>query len=263
MIDLHGAVLSQNGLDNSGKRGSVQWGQSNSVALTLKALNKIRDDFASHPAVAAIELLNEPMGPQLDMGMVEQFMKDGAQNLQGAGVAVTFHDAFRSVTSWNNWGTNLDSMMLDTHHYEVFDAGTLRLDINGHVGSACGFGNLLATTTHWTVVGEWSGALTDCAKWLNGRGVGARYDGTYNYNGLSFQYTGSCDGKRTGGVAQLSATDRANLKQFINAQLAAFEKADGWFFWTWKTEGAAEWDFRELANASIIPQPLSSRGKFL
>ena len=261
MIDLHGAMLSQNGLDNSGKRGSVQWGQGNSVAVTLKALNKIRDDFASHPAVASIELLNEPMGPKLDMGMVEQFMTEGAQNLQGADIAIAFHDAFRGVTSWNNWGAGMSSLLLDTHHYEVFDATTLRLDINGHVGAACGFGGIMAGSTHWTVAGEWSGALTDCAKWLNGRGVGARYDGTYNYNGQTSQYIGSCDGKRTGGVAQLSAADRANTKRFINAQMAAFEKADGWFFWTWKTEGASEWDFRELANAGIIPQPLSSRGK--
>ena len=261
MIDLHGAMLSQNGLDNSGKRGNVQWGQGNSVEITHKALNKLRDDFASHPAVAAIELLNEPMGPQLDMGMVERFMEDGAKDLQGTGVAIAFHDAFRGITSWNSWGAGLSALLLDTHHYEVFDAGTLKLDINEHVGVACGFGNSMATTTHWTISGEWSGALTDCAKWLNGRGIGARYDGTFNLNGQTSQYIGSCDGKRSGGVAQLSGTDRANIKRFINAQITAFEKAEGWIFWTWKTEGAPEWDFRELANAGIIPQPLSSKGK--
>ena len=109
--------------------------------------------------------------------------------------------------------------------------------------------------------GEWSNAITDCAKWLNGRGVGARYDGTFSYNGQTSQHIGSCDGKRSGGVARLGAADRANIKRFINAQMTAFEKAEGWIFWTWKTEGAPEWDFRELANTGIIPQPLSSKGK--
>jgi glucan 1,3-beta-glucosidase len=41
------------------------------------------------------------------------------------------------------------------------------------------------------MVGEWSLASTDCAFWLNGRGVGARYDGTYPYS----PRVGSCQGK--------------------------------------------------------------------
>lgn len=74
MIDLHGAPGSQNGFDNSGKRGEVGWAQGNTVEQTLKAIRKIRDDHASHPAVASIELLNEPMGPSLDMDVVRQFV---------------------------------------------------------------------------------------------------------------------------------------------------------------------------------------------
>lgn len=62
MIDLHGAPGSQNGFDNSGCKGPIEWTQGDTVDQTLKALNKIRDDHASNPAVASIELLNEPMG---------------------------------------------------------------------------------------------------------------------------------------------------------------------------------------------------------
>ena len=73
MIDLHGAPGSQNGFDNSGRKGAIDWTQGNTVAQTITALNKIRDDHASHPAVAAIELINEPLGPDLDMDTVRQF----------------------------------------------------------------------------------------------------------------------------------------------------------------------------------------------
>ncbi|RYO96449.1 hypothetical protein DL766_003954 [Monosporascus sp. MC13-8B] len=258
MIDLHGAPLSQNGLDNSGRRGPVQWGQDNSVDTTLNALNKIRDDFASHPAVAAIQLLNEPMGPQLDMNMVRQFMTEGYNNLQGSNVAVAVHDAFQGVTSWNDWGADMPSLVLDTHHYQVFESGTLQLDAVGHAAAACGFGDLMATANKVTISGEWSGAMTDCAKWLNGRGVGARYDGTFNFNGQTSQRIGSCDGKYSGTVDQLSEADRANIRRFIHAQMVAYEKADGWIFWTWKTESAPEWDFRMLTNAGLVPQPLGA-----
>ncbi|RYO74941.1 hypothetical protein DL764_010623 [Monosporascus ibericus] len=262
MIDLHGAPLSQNGLDNSGKRGPVQWGQGNSVGATLNALNKIRDDFASHPAVAAIQLLNEPMGPKLDMNVVRQFMKEGYNNLQSSNVAVAVHDAFQGVTGWNDWGAGMSSLVLDTHHYQVFESGMLQLDAAGHAAAACGFGDQMAAANKMTISGEWSGAMTDCAKWLNGRGVGARYDGTFNFNGQTSQYIGPCDGKYSGTVEQLSEADRANIRRFIHAQMAAYEKADGWIFWTWKTEGAAEWDFRMLTNAGLVPQSLGAIGKF-
>jgi glucan 1,3-beta-glucosidase len=43
--------------------------------------------------------------------------------------------------------------------------------------------------------------------------------------------------------------------------MVAFEKADGWIFWTWKTESAPEWDFQALAGAGVIPS-LDSLGKY-
>jgi glucan 1,3-beta-glucosidase len=260
MLDLHGAPLSQNGFDNSGQRGPVGWTQGDSVQTTLRAINQLRDDFGNHPAVAAIELLNEPMGPQLDMNVVRQFYYDGWGNLRDAPVATVFHDAFQGVTSWNNdyFGAGLSNLVLDTHHYEVFSSGELQRSPQDHVSSACAFGGQMASTDKITIAGEWSGALTDCAKYLNGRGVGARYDGTFNYNGQGSYYIGNCDGKSVGTVAGLSDADKSNIKNFINAQIAAYEKADGWIFWTWKNEGAPEWHFRDLTRAGLVPQPFDS-----
>ncbi|KAI0377370.1 putative Exo-beta-1,3-glucanase [Hypomontagnella monticulosa] len=260
MIDLHGAPGSQNGLDNSGRRGAIEWTQGDTIAQTLTALNKLRDDFASHPAVASIELLNEPMSPNLNMDTVRQFMSDGVKNLQGSNVAIAFHDAFLGIGSWNDWGaaSASSSLLLDTHHYEVFDNGQLQMNVDAHIGSVCDYGNQMASSNKWTISGEFTGALTDCARWLNGRGVGARYDGTFNYNGKSSSYIGSCDGKSPGSADRLSETERDNIARFINAQMVAYEKAAGWIFWTWKTESAPEWSFRDLANTGIIPQPLTS-----
>jgi len=259
MLDLHGAPRSQNGFDNSGQlKSTPEWTQGDSVEVTLKALNKLRDDFGSHPSVASIELLNEPLGPSLDMDTVRQFYMDGWGNLKGTNVAVAFHDAFEGVTSWNDWGSGMWNLLLDTHHYEVFDSGALQMSPDEHVGTACGFGSQMASNNKWTIAGEWSGALTDCAKWLNGRGIGARYDGTYNKGGQGSSYIGSCDGKYTGSVKALSDADRSNIKRYIEAQFVAFEKADGWIFWTWKTESAPEWDFQDLVRNGMIPQPFSA-----
>lgn len=104
-------MQSQNGFDNSGQRGSVGWGSSDDVSKTHKALNKIRDDYASHPSVAAIELLNEPLGSSLDMDTVRQFYMDGWGDLESSNVAITFHDAFQGVNAWNDWGSGMWNLL--------------------------------------------------------------------------------------------------------------------------------------------------------
>ena len=83
LIDLHGAPGSQNGFDNSGQKGAVQWTQGDTTAQTHKALNKIRDDHASNPTVAAIELINEPVASDVGDDTVKQFYYDGVINSSG------------------------------------------------------------------------------------------------------------------------------------------------------------------------------------
>jgi len=255
MIDLHGAPGSQNGFDNSGHLGSIGWTQGDTYDQTINVLNKIRDDYASHPAVGAIELINEPMGWSLNMDTVRQFYMDGWGNLKNSDVAITFHDAFQGVTSWNSWGSGMWNLLLDTHHYEIFDDTAVAMSPDEHIKTACAFGDQMASTGKWTIAGEFTGGITDCAKWLNSLGKGARYDGTFEGSTRH----GSCDGKYTGTVAALSSDDKLNVKNFINAQLDAYEKANGWIFWTWKTEGAPEWDMQDLLKNGIFPSPVSSR----
>jgi len=255
IIDLHGASGSQNGFDNSGRYGSVGWTQGDTIDHSIKVLNKIRDDHASHPAVSAIELLNEPMGPSLNMDTVRQFYMDGWGNLKDSNVGIMFHDAFKGVTSWNDWGSGMWNLILDTHHYEIFDDSAVGMSPSDHVKTACAFGSQMASNNKWTVAGEWTGAQTDCAKWLNGLGKGARYDGTLSGSTKH----GSCDGKYTGTVAGLSNDDKNNLKSFIQAQLEGFEMGAGWIFWTWKTESAPEWDMQDLLKNGLFPNPVTSR----
>ena len=41
----------------------------------------------------------------------------------------------------------------------------------------------------------------------------------------------------------------------------AFEKAAGWIFWTWKTEGAPEWDMQALLQNGVFPSPVTNRNR--
>jgi len=100
------------------------------------------------------------------------------------------------------------------------------------------------------VIGEWSGAFTDCAKWLNGYNTGARYQGQFGGS----PYIGDCGRKVSGKVVDLPQVEKDRIRRYIEAQLDAYEQGTGWIFWTWKTEGAPEWDMKELLEQGLFPR---------
>lgn len=85
IIDIHGAPGSQNGFDNSGRRGSIHWhddGTGENVNRTRAVLQTIINDFGDvkySDTVTAIELLNEPAGfiGQRMVDTVKQYYYDG------------------------------------------------------------------------------------------------------------------------------------------------------------------------------------------
>lgn len=254
---------SQNGFDNSGRRGPIDWQQGNTVAQTDAAIKGLAARYApQNDVVVAIEAINEPNIPAgINQDELKQYYYDtwGNVRVHSNDTTIVLHDGFLPVDSWNGFmgpSSGVWYVMMDDHHYEVFDSGTLAQNTQQHVSNVCQLSNdHLTHTDKWTIVGEWTGAMTDCAMWLNGRGVGARYDGTYPGS----YYIGSCAGKSQGTVSGLSASDKANIRQFIEGQMDAYEKANGWIFWTWKTESSPEWDMQSLIANGVFPQPLSSR----
>jgi len=179
-----------------------------------------------------------------------------------ADTALVIHDAFLAPDSyWNgfmNTQANVNNIILDTHQYQIFSNAEVSRSIQDHVNYACGAARSSITDTDkWTIVGEWTSALTDCAQWLNGLGNGARYDGTLN-NGQQHTY-GSCTGRYRGNVNDLPADYKRQLRMYTEAQLDAYESHTGWIYWTWKAESAPEWALNGLISAGIFPQPLNNR----
>jgi len=263
MLDLHGAPGSQNGFDNSGRKGPINWQSGDNVPNTVTAIRNLAERYASQTdVVTAIQLLNEPANWGNDMGQIKKFYYDGWGTVRdyNKDVAVVIHDAFLDPQSyWNgfmNSGSGVNDVILDTHIYQIFTEDQVALKPCQHVQKACSTIPGIQGTDKWLIVGEWTGAQTDCAKWLNGLGRGARYDGTFEQGK---GYYGDCQTKYQGTVDGLLPADKVNLEYYIEAQLDAYESHSGWIFWAWKTESAPEWNFRDLTRAGIIPQPLTSR----
>ncbi|KAF9887817.1 exo-1,3-beta-glucanase [Aspergillus nanangensis] len=259
VVDLHGAPGSQNGFDNSGKKGPVQWLQGDTFRQTMTAFRNLAARYipADSDVVTAIEAINEPFIPGgVPRAGLEKYYHqtfDFVRTLS-PDTTLVFSDGFVGVDSWNGFLTG-EKIVLDPHHYEVFDNGLLRMNADGHIHSACTYGKSLLASDKAVVVGEWTGAMTDCAKYLNGRGVGARYDGT-----MGGEHIGDCGAFATGSASRLAAGDQVNMRRFIEAQLDAYELKNGWLFWNWKVEqGAPGWDMEDLLGLGIFPNPPTDR----
>lgn len=263
IIDLHGAPGSQNGFDNSGRRiSNPGWTSGDTVKQTLQVLQTISNKYAQaqyQDVIIGIQLLNEPLIGKVNGDIVRQFYRDGFGQVRTVSdTPVVLHDGFQNPNTWNGFLTpsdnNAQNVAIDHHEYQVFDNGLIAMSPAQHRQQVCAAAASYTGADKWTFVGEWTGAMTDCAKYLNGFGVGARYDGTYPGSAA----VGQCGWQNN--VAQWSQQYKDETRAYIEAQMEAFEsRTQGWVWWNFKTESAHEWDAFALIDAGVFPQPLASR----
>ncbi|KAH9880942.1 hypothetical protein IAQ61_001236 [Plenodomus lingam] len=260
VIDLHGAPGSQNGYDNSGQRLDVPtWQTGDTVKQTLQVLKTISDKYAQpsfQDVVVGIQILNEPAQyweDKIKLDVTKQFYRDGyGQVREVSDTPVILGDGFMPPSSWNGFLTPSDgsalNVAMDHHEYQIFDNKFIKWSPAQHIDYVCTNADTYNGADKWTFVGEWTGAMTDCARYLNGYGRGARYDGTLN----NAPKIGNCGWQND--IKQWSQSYKDETRKYIEAQISAFEnKTQGWFWWNFKTESAAEWDAFDLIDAGVFP----------
>lgn len=262
-IDLHGLPGSQNGFDNLGRRGEVLWLQSENQHASMDVLEYVIEKYTAPgakvhgvlvvPVVHSVEVVNEPFAAIMDVGELRQFYLDAYEAVRAiSDVPIYFHDGFLAIGLWNDFMGDAFRVSLDHHLYEIFSDHQIGLDIDAHIANVYGQGWAMAQQPHPHIVGEFSGALTDCTKYINGVGNGARYDGTFGGG------TGSCEGHAN--FTMWSSQLVQDTKRFLAAQFEVYEEhADGWIFWNYKTEGAYEWDYVWLWEHDMLPEWLRRR----
>ncbi|KAL7422509.1 hypothetical protein Q5752_003157 [Cryptotrichosporon argae] len=269
MVDLHGVPGSQNGYDNSGKKGDALWATNTTnydrTKSVIQTLALKYGDSSYNDVVTILQLINEPatyLNDQLKETTMH-FYYDGYGTArypwvpQGSGaesnLVVSIHDGFQPLSTFDDFmpAPSFVDVLLDTHNYQVFADEYVAWDEATHISQVCAQAANYAGAPLWLVVGEWSLAITDCATWLNGRNVGARYDGTYAGDST---YVGSCDGW-SGSGTDFASDYKDFLRKYWDIQTQTYENnAQGWIFWAWKTESAAEWSYSTGLSGGWIPQ---------
>lgn len=260
IIDLHGVPGSQNGFDNSGQRmDSPTWQTGDTVQQTLQILQTISDKYAQpsfQDVIVGIELINEPAqyrADKLNLNVTKQFYRDGYNYVRGiSNTTVIIADGFMPPNNWNGFLTpsdnNSQNVAIDHHEYQVFNDRFVKMSPSEHIRYVCTNADNYSGADKWTVIGEWTGAMTDCARYLNGYGLGARYDGTF----VNSTKVGNCGWQND--IRQWTQSYKISTRKYIEAQISTFEaRTQGWFWWNFKTERAAEWDAFDLIDAGIFP----------
>ncbi|KAK4703423.1 glucan 1,3-beta-glucosidase, partial [Phenoliferia sp. Uapishka_3] len=265
-LDLHTAPGSQNGWNHSGKTGSM--GFMNGVmgiANAQRTLNHIRvlAEFLSIPEIAEVVpmfgILNEPqvwvMG---DESLRSFYMEayDTVRQVSGLGEGrgpvnkqlpsqrytadrsyaqiISIHDSFSGPASWATFLRGADRLALDQHLYFAFrDPNTLSLPQSAFMpcDKWAWKTNMTLGTFGLTTTGEFSVAVNDCGRFLNGVNLGVRFEGTYpNTRKPAFAGVGSC--KKWDDYRDWNDEMKEDLKNIAYAHMDAHRN---WFYWTWKT----------------------------
>lgn len=260
-VDLHGAPGSQNGYENSGESGAVEWQTvSGNINKTISVLTTMAAKYSGSEysdVVIALELVNEPISwSPNDLAITRQFYIDAYNAVQAAltdnkDLQIIMHDSFVPLSEWSDLPTTLSASYgqigLDTHLYQVYSDSDLALDGPGHVQEACSYASSLQASNDIlsTYVGEWSAAENICS-YTNGSVLA----------GSSCSESGcSC----TTDSSENWSTDLvAYVRRFVEAQLDVFEgNSSGYFFWS--QTGYGGWNFITGVQGGWIPQPLDAR----
>lgn len=124
IIDFHGLQGSQNGKQHSGRRGVVQFYKRSNRQQALNTLRYIVTSYGMHPAVAGIQVINEPELPLFGIALLRYYRQAYRVVDSGcpASVKVIVSDGFKPrLMSWLlKFGRFGDRLVMDVHLYQVF-----------------------------------------------------------------------------------------------------------------------------------------------
>ncbi len=209
LLCLHAAPGSQNGFQHSGDKGRARWHTNRRYQQkTLRVLERLVERYRSHPALWGIELLNEPR-----LGLFQKtlrlFYATAYRNLSKK-TRVVFSDAF---TPRLMSGALPKDAYLDVHWYHFGWIWHWLLPVSWYNTLLQKRPRLIRRLQRRNpvLVGEWSIVLSTHAL--------RRYPKNLH---------------------------EAMMDDNGRRQLAVYASADGWFYWTYKTEGRGLWNFRSL-----------------
>lgn len=241
VLDLHAAPGCQNGFDNGGIKDVCEWHtKAEYLEHSLLVLERLAQRYRAHPALYAIEVLNEPRW-DVPTDYLKNYYLAAYERIRKhcppERVAVMFHDGFRSFREYLGFmqPPRWQNVIFDLHRYQCFDRSDIDSDIFAHMHKAGGEWRVEADAINAEL-----GLPAVCGEWSLGldlQVVSLWAEGPYNH---ALEHMDEFQ------------QDTAN-RGYAAAQLLSFEKYLGWFFWNYKTETTPAWCFRDSVERGWLP----------
>ena len=241
LVDLHAAPGCQNGFDNGGIKDVCEWHtRTEYVDFSVELLGRLAARYRAEPALIGIEALNEPRW-DVPTPLITDFYRRAYDAIRAhcppERLAVVFHDGFRSHLEFQPFFRDhrLENVFFDVHRYQCFDRADIDMDIHGHLHKAGEIWKDEALRVQAdlgvpAIAGEWSLGL-------DLKVVSLWAPGPWNH-----------------ALEHMDAFQQdVASRGYAAAQLLAFERYAGWFFWSYRTETTPAWCFRESVERGWLP----------
>lgn len=250
LIDLHTVPGGQNGFDNGGISGVCKWWQSQKkIDFTLSVLERLAKRYGHHEALFGIQPVNEPVNAEMwehahiqdrypprdpetargSAGCTWDFLcwfyvhaYDLLRKYMPVDKAVVLHDAF-NLKYWKGFmrEEKYQNVWLDTHQYlmsaegmgcEQTPEGYVRFIMENY------YRDMEEMKKYFPVI---------CGEWCLFNSLATGHDTKGGQSALN--------GIHGDGKESMTAEKKRELYRLIaETQLAAWNKGDGYFFWSYK-----------------------------
>ena len=221
MLDLHTAPGCQNGFDNGGIEGVLDWPKKQEyIDKTIEILVRVTDRYKDNVMFDSICVLNEPF-LTIDKAIVDKFYIDSYHAIRKVSkdLTIVFHDSFR-LKQWEEFFKEniFHNVILDAHLYQCFTESSGRMNLEQHINAALSRKDRLQKVSAFVevIVGEWS--------------LGLRKNETIT-----------------------DETMNDAMTKYAQAQLEGMRECKGHTFWSYKvTDDKGGWHFKSLIENGII-----------
>uniref|UniRef100_A0A0E0B9N0 Uncharacterized protein n=1 Tax=Oryza glumipatula TaxID=40148 RepID=A0A0E0B9N0_9ORYZ len=167
IVDLHAAPGSQNHWEHSATRdGSLEWGTTDtSITQTVQIIDFLASRYANSPSLLAIELLNEPWGPDVPLEKLKKYYEDAYNVVRKytakAYVIMSNRLAGESNTELLDFASRFPGAVIDVHYDNLFNDDTFKnLNVEQNIefvknSRKAEFSNINKQKSPLTFVGEW------------------------------------------------------------------------------------------------------------
>lgn len=257
-IDLHSVPGSQNGFDNSGRSGPINWANNPAYyTQTQYAFNRLVTEFTHSDydgVVTAIQAVNEPKGnvvPAVQKLLNKYYpwarnkvaIPDGWNKYSNMLLAI--HDAFQGLQYWQNFWTGRarHRVLLDTHPYFVYSDWEHQATDTQRLQEACNLVSSFETSQKYypSIAGEWG---------VNGPNGDRAADRDLPVGPVKFP---------PGPDYPYSVKYMAFMARNFRTQQFVYEQGGGWILWSWRNDNNPDWSYKTGLQYGWIPKDLDDQ----